>query len=53
MVTIGMYISLSNSKFFEHVCLEDINKLYKIEGKFDDQQQCKAMIETALVSTPE
>ena len=48
-----MYISLSNSKFFEHVCLEDINKLYKIEGKFDDQQQCKAMIETALVSTPE
>ena len=28
-------------------------KLYKYAGKFDDQHQYKAIIETAMVSTPE
>ena len=37
----------------EHRCLENIKKLYKTAGKCDDQQQHKAIIEAAMVSTPE
>ena len=39
MVTIGFDQSLSNSAMYEHICLENIKKLYKSSGKFDDQQQ--------------
>ena len=53
MVTIGIYIYLSDNEFFQHRCLQNINKLYKTAGKCNDQQQYKTMIETALVSTPE
>ena len=38
---------------YEHRCLENINKLYKTEGKCDYQQKYKAIIEVSMVSTPE
>ena len=53
MPTIRIHQSLSNSAFYEHICLENIKKLYKYSGKCDNQQQYKAIIETAMVSTTE
>ena len=53
MGTIGVNQSLSNCVFYEHRCLEKINKLYKYAGKFNDQQQYKAILEAAIVYTPE
>ena len=38
---------------YEHRFLENINKLYKYSGKFDNQQHYKAIIETETVSNPE
>ena len=38
---------------YEHKCLENINESYKSAGKFDEQQQYKAILEAAMVSTPE
>ena len=35
------------------MCLEKIKKLYKTAGKCDNQHQYKAMLESAMVSTPE
>ena len=51
MVTIGINPSLSNSELYVHRCLENIKKLYTYAIKCDDQQQYKAVIEAALVST--
>ena len=53
MVTIGAYRSLSKSAMLEHRCLENIKNLYKSAGKYDDQQQYKAIIEAAIVYTTE
>ena len=53
MVTIGIYQSLSNSEMYQHGCLENIKKLYTSVVKWDNQQQYKYIIETAMVSTPE
>ena len=44
---------LSNSAMYEHRCLENIKSLYKYAGKHDNRQQYKAIIEAAMVSTPE
>ena len=52
MVTIRFDQSLSNSAMYEHRCLENINNLYKFDGKCDDQQHEKAIIEEEMVSTP-
>ena len=38
MVIIGVDQSLSNSALYEHRCLENIQKIYKSDGKCDDQQ---------------
>ena len=38
---------------YEHIYLEKIRKLNKTSGKRDDQQHYKAVIEAAMVSTPE
>ena len=51
--TIGIEQFLSNNAIYEHKCLENIKKLYKQDGKSDDQQQLKDVIEDAMVSTPE
>ena len=52
MKTIGIDQILRNSALFEHICLKDINKLYKHAGKFDDKQQLKDILEDAMVYTP-
>ena len=38
---------------YEHRCLENINKLYISAGKWNDQHQCKSILEAAMVSTTE
>ena len=38
---------------YEHRCLENIKKLYKSSVKYDDQHKSKAILELAMVSTPE
>ena len=53
MVTIVVDQFLSESSLHEHICLENIKKLYKSAGKCDDQQKYKAITEAAMVSTPE
>ena len=45
--------SLGNSAFFLHRCLQNINKLYKHAGMWDDQQQFKDILEAAMFYTPE
>ena len=50
---IGIYKFLSNNDQHEHKCLENIKKLYKHAGNFDDQKQLKCILEAAIVSTPE
>ena len=37
----------------EHICIQNIKKLYKHSGKCDDQQQFKDILEDAIVYTPE
>ena len=51
MVTIRVEIFLSNSDLYEHRCLENIKKLYKSDGKYDDQQKYRDIIESSTVST--
>ena len=51
--TISINQSLSNNDIFEHKCLQNIKKVYKHTGKCDNQQQCKYILEIAIVSTPE
>ena len=53
MSTIGIVQSLSNSAFFKHKCLKNINKLYKHAGNCDDQQQFKDILKDAMVYTYE
>ena len=38
---------------YKHRCLENIKKLYKTGGKYDDQHQYKDILEAEMVSTPE
>ena len=45
MVNIVMDQSLSNSAIYKHRCLENIMKLYTSDGKYDNQQQYKAIID--------
>ena len=53
MVIIDADRSLSNIALYEHRCLENIKKLYKLSEKCDDKQKYKSMIEANMVSTPE
>ena len=53
MVTIGINQLFSNSSVYEHRCLGKIKKLYKNADKYNYQQQYKAIIEAAMVSTNE
>ena len=45
MVNIGIDQSLSNSAIYKHRCSENIMKLYTSDGKYDNQQQYKAIID--------
>ena len=38
---------------YEHICLENQKQKKTNAGKFYDQQQYNAILETAMVSTPE
>ena len=40
----------SNKALDEYQCLENINRLYRYDVRCDDQQQCIAIIEAAMVS---
>ena len=51
--TIGIHPSLSNNAIYEHICLENIKKLYKQAGKCDEQQQFKDILEANIFSNPE
>ena len=53
MNTIGIDQSSFTRSSFEHICMNNIKKIYQHAGKFDDQQNLKYIIETALLSTPE
>ena len=45
MVTLVLDQLLSNSAMCEHICLENIKKLYKYSGECEYQQHYKAIIE--------
>ena len=51
MPTIGIDQYLSNSVMYEHICLENINKLYKTADKCGDKQRYQAILEASMVST--
>ena len=51
--TIGVDPSLNINAIYEQKCLENIKMLYKLAGKFGDQQQFKYILEADMVSTPE
>ena len=51
--TIGIDQSLRKKSLFEHKCLQNVKKLYKLAGKCDYQQQFKDILEAAMVSTSE
>ena len=53
MVTILIDQQLSNSDLYKHIYMENIKKLYKYSGKYDDQHQYKAIIESPIVSNTE
>ena len=50
-------ISIDQSSFtrssFEHICMNNIKKIYQHAGKCDDQQNLKDIIDAAILSTPE
>ena len=50
--TIGIDQSLINSALFEHICLQNIKKLYQHAGKCYNQQQLKYILESAMVYNP-
>ena len=49
MVTIGIDQQLSNIALYKHRCPENIKKLYKSDGKCDNQQPYKAILEALMV----
>ena len=51
MKTIGTDQSLINSALFEHRLIKNISKSYQNNGKFDNQQQFKDILKTAMLST--
>ena len=53
MVTIGVNQLIINSAMYEHIYLENIQKLCKYSGKRDEQEQYKRVIESEMFSTSE
>ena len=52
MKTIGIDRSSFNVSTFEHICINNIKKIYQHAGKCDDQQNLNDILEAALLSTP-
>ena len=53
MKTIGIDQSSFIRSIFEHICMNNIKKIYQYSGKCDDQQNLKDIIEAAILSAPE
>ena len=53
MKTIGIDQSSFIRSYFEHICINNIKKIYQHAGKCDDQQNPKYIIDAAILSTPE
>ena len=53
MKIIGIDRSSFTRSSFEHICMNNIKKIYQHAGKCDDQQNLKYIIGAALLSTPE
>ena len=44
MKTIGIDQALRKDSIFEYICIQNIKKLYKHDGKYDNQQQLKDIL---------
>ena len=53
MKTIGIEQSSFTRSYFEHMCMNNIKKIYQQEGKCDNQQNLKDIINASILSTPE
>ena len=53
MKTIDIDQSLCNRSSFEHTVWNNIKKIYQHEGKRDNQQILKDILDAVMVSTPE
>ena len=51
--SIGMEQSSFTRSSFEHICMNNIKKIYQHAGKCDDQQNLKDILDAAIISTPE
>ena len=49
MKTIGIDQSLFTKYPFEHICMNNIKKIYQHSGKCDDQQNLKGIIYSAIL----
>ena len=52
MKTIVIDQSSFNMSTFEHKCMNNIKKIYQHEGKCDNQQNLKGILDTDMVLTP-
>ena len=53
MANIGIDKSLMNSALYEHICLENMKRLYKSDGRYYYQPQYKSLMQSVMVSPPE
>ena len=53
MNTIGIDQSSFTRSSFEHICMNNIKKIYQHEGKCDDQKNLKDILEASILSTTE
>ena len=53
MKTIAIDQSSFTRSYFEHICMNNIKKIYQHAGKYGDQQNLKDVLGAALLSTPE
>ena len=53
MNTIGIDKSLCIRSYFEHICMNNIKKIYQHASKCDDQQNLKDTLDAAMVLTTE
>ena len=53
MKTIGIDQSSFIGSSFEHICMDNIKKIYQHAGKCDDKKTLKDIIDAAILSAPE
>ena len=52
MKSIGIDQSSLARSSFEHICMNNIKKIYQHAGKCDDKQNLKDIIDADILSTP-